>query len=263
MKVFVVIHALACYLWWILKGNFWKKFIAYFVPTSTNTKFLTEYHIYISSMFEEISIMYTIWKKKKPSWNNIRFQLSVIHSNEMIYRTGLSTHWGRVTHICVDNLTNIDSDNGLSPGRRQAIIWTNAGILLIWPLGTNFSEILSKIKKISFTKMHLKLSSAKRRPFCPGEDELMIETDSRVVIVQAFHNNSQLVPECWFSTGHMISSVQTSFVWYLWHNACDVLYIPKVRRRKNINSSTVLYEIQPSNAIYQTDGDCFVHNDAH
>ena len=43
------------------------------------------------------------------------------------------THWGRVTHICVFNLTTINSDNGLSPGRRQAIIWTNAGILLIGP----------------------------------------------------------------------------------------------------------------------------------
>ena len=41
------------------------------------------------------------------------------------------THWGRVTHICVTKLTAIGSDNGLSPARRQAIIWTNAGILLI------------------------------------------------------------------------------------------------------------------------------------
>ena len=52
------------------------------------------------------------------------------------------THWGRVTHICVGKLTIIGSDNGLSPGRRQAKIWTNAEILLIGPLGTNFSEIL-------------------------------------------------------------------------------------------------------------------------
>ena len=35
----------------------------------------------------------------------------------------------------------IGSGNGLSPGRRQAIILTNDGILLIGPLGTN-SEIL-------------------------------------------------------------------------------------------------------------------------
>ena len=51
------------------------------------------------------------------------------------------THWGRVTHICVGKLTIIGSDNGLSPERRQAIIWTNAEILLIGPLGTNFSDI--------------------------------------------------------------------------------------------------------------------------
>ena len=47
-----------------------------------------------------------------------------------------------MTHICVSELTIIGSDNALSPGRRQAIILTNAGILLIAPLGTNFNEIL-------------------------------------------------------------------------------------------------------------------------
>ena len=52
------------------------------------------------------------------------------------------THWGRVTHICISKQTIIGSDNGLSPGRRQAIIWTNAGILLIGPLETKFNEIL-------------------------------------------------------------------------------------------------------------------------
>ena len=45
------------------------------------------------------------------------------------------THWGRVTHISVSNVTIIGSDSGLSPGRWQAIISTSAGILLIWPLG--------------------------------------------------------------------------------------------------------------------------------
>ena len=47
---------------------------------------------------------------------------------------------GWVMHICVSKVTIIDLDNGLSPGWRQAIIWTNAGILLIGPFGTNFSE---------------------------------------------------------------------------------------------------------------------------
>ena len=71
------------------------------------------------------------------------------------------THWGRVTHICVGKLTIVGSDNGLSPERRQAIIWTNAGILLIGPLGTNFSEILIEIQTFSLKKIRLKMSSAK------------------------------------------------------------------------------------------------------
>ena len=80
----------------------------------------------------------------------------------------LLTHWRRARHICFSKLTIIGSDNGLSPGRRQAIIWTNDGILLIGPLGTNFGEILSKILTFSFKKMHLKTSSATWRPFCLG-----------------------------------------------------------------------------------------------
>ena len=44
----------------------------------------------------------------------------------------------------------------------------NAGILLIVPLGTNFSEILIGIQTFSIKKMHLKMSSAKWRPFCLG-----------------------------------------------------------------------------------------------
>ena len=78
------------------------------------------------------------------------------------------THWGRVTHICVNKLTITGSDNGLSPDRRQAIIWTNDGLLLIRPLGTNFSEILIEILTLSFKKMRLKVSSAKRRSCCLG-----------------------------------------------------------------------------------------------
>ena len=75
------------------------------------------------------------------------------------------THWGRVTHVCVNKLPILGSDNGLSPGRRQAIIWTKDGILLIWPSETNFSEILIEIDTFSFKKMHLKMSSGKWRPF--------------------------------------------------------------------------------------------------
>ena len=72
------------------------------------------------------------WTKKKFRWIRQKF-------------VKVLTRWGRVTHICVGKLTIIGSDNGSSPGRRQAIIWTNTGILLIGPLATNFNEILIEI----------------------------------------------------------------------------------------------------------------------
>ena len=77
------------------------------------------------------------------------------------------THWDRVTHIC-DTKLNIGSNNGLSPGLRQSIIWTNDGILLIRTIGANFSEILIKIDIFPFKKLHLKLSSGNWRPFSLG-----------------------------------------------------------------------------------------------
>ena len=87
------------------------------------------------------------------------------------------THWGRVMHICVGKITIIVSDNVLYPLPVPSHIWTNAGLLLIGPLGTNFSEILIEILIFSFTKMRLKLSSAKWRPFRLGLDELMSGSD--------------------------------------------------------------------------------------
>ena len=83
----------------------------------------------------------------------------------------LLTHWGRVTHICVSKLTTIGSDNGLSPVRRQAIIWTNAGIVLIRTLGTNFSEMLSEIHTFLFKTIHFwivvwKKAAILSRPQC-------------------------------------------------------------------------------------------------
>ena len=56
--------------------------------------------------------------------------------------------------------------------QHQAIIWTSAVLLSIGPLGKNCGDNLTKIQNVSFTKMHLKILSAKRRPSCPGGDEL-------------------------------------------------------------------------------------------
>ena len=110
------------------------------------------------------------------------------------------THWGRVTHICISKLTIIGSDNGLSPGQCQAIIWTNAGILLIRTSGTNFSEILSGIHAFLFKKMHLKMSSAKWRPFCLGLNvltEMYLQMPSEnfsAILFQLQYVNPEVTP---------------------------------------------------------------------
>ena len=91
-----------------------------------------------------------VWKW--PRWYDTKLQWwpglhyyvhNYVARTRRINITLYSTHWGRVTHICEGKLTIIGSENGLSPGRYQAI-WSNAGIWLIGPLGTNFIEILTK-----------------------------------------------------------------------------------------------------------------------
>ena len=69
------------------------------------------------------------------------------------------------------NCVSISSDDGLSPVRPQAITRTNADLLSIGPLGTNFGEIGIKMQKLLMIKMASENVSAKWRPFCPGEDE--------------------------------------------------------------------------------------------
>ena len=86
------------------------------------------------------------WFKWRPST-----ELATCHYVKPRWHSPL-THWGLVTHICVGKITMIVSDNGLSPERRQAIIWTNPGILLIGPSGTKFSEIIIKNHIFSLKK---------------------------------------------------------------------------------------------------------------
>ena len=107
------------------------------------------------------------------------------------------THWGRVTHVCVIKLTIIDSDNGLSPERHQAIIWTNAGILLIGTSGTNFSETLSEIHTFSFKKVHWKTSFARWRPFCLGLNVLILKDMCKVG--QNHINTVWIIPAMYFT----------------------------------------------------------------
>ena len=75
-------------------------------------------------------------------------------------------HWSRVTHICIGNLTIIGSNNVLVPGRRQAIISTIDGTLLMGQLGIYLCDILIKIQIFGVKKAHLKMSAAKWQTFC-------------------------------------------------------------------------------------------------
>ena len=75
-----------------------------------------------------------------------------------------------MTHICVSKLTIIGSDKGLPPDRSQAIIRTNAGILLIGPLGINICETSSKciqfIQENAFEIVVQKLAAILSWPQC-------------------------------------------------------------------------------------------------
>ena len=124
------------------------------------------------------------------------------------------THWGRVTHICVNKLTIIGSDNSLAPVRRQAIIWTNDGISLIGPLGTNFSEMLFKIHTDSSKKMHLKMSSGKRRLFCLG---LNVLVNGSRTISRSMNENYQIAWNIEKIKWYTLTSIRKIFMIDLQH----------------------------------------------
>ena len=133
-----------------------------------------------------------------------------------------------MTHICISNLTIIASDNGLSPGWHQAIIWTNAGILSIGPLETNFSEISIEIQTSSFKTTHLKMSSGKRQPFCLSLNVLTAlrwmpqnssDDESTLVQVMAWccQATSHYLSQCWQRSmspyGYVTKSQWVNLLW--------------------------------------------------
>ena len=84
-----------------------------------------------------------------------------------------------MTHICVSNLNIMGSDNGLLPGWHQGIIWTNAGILLIGPLGRNFGGILIEIDTFSFQENSFENIVWKWRPFYLSLNVLIMLTEQQ------------------------------------------------------------------------------------
>ena len=169
-----------------------------------------------------------------------------------------------MTHICVGKLTIIGSDTGLSPGRRQATICTNAEILLIGPLGTNFSGMLIEIDTISFNTMHLKFPSAKpasisSRPYSVEEP---ISENKTFIFAHRSHvrslSHSLLLRSGDKSAIHnQLHNVlwdmgivsQASEKWYI-TRLISVLFtaiFTAVRRRKPRYNCTALYVVAKSN----------------
>ena len=138
--------------WEWIRNSLCIKLKSTFVPPSWTKAELLSY--YVRSDFDMWTNIFKHVSRNTPKawWCKMR-QLET----QIIFTL---SHWGRVKHICVSKLIIIGSNNGLSSGQRQAIVWNNIGIFLIGPLGTNFIEILVGIQTFSFRKMHLKMSSA-------------------------------------------------------------------------------------------------------
>ena len=120
------------------------------------------------------------------------------------------THWGRVTHICVGNLTIIGPDKGLSPGRRQAIIWTNAGILLIGPWEQTsvkfyrYSNIF--IQENAFKNVVCEMAPISSRPQCDNPERCW-----QFRPVHIFEILLKTLPT--YYSAHSMSSYRTNWQW--------------------------------------------------
>ena len=145
------------------------------------------------------------------------------------------TNWGRSMHVCIIKQAIIGLDNGLSPGRLQAIIWTNVGILLIGPLGTNISEILIKIFTFSFKKMYLKRLSGKWWTVCLGLNVLTSSSSPETSVLTLHHyiylikyRNEEMLLKIFLYIADQIQEptyhMMLAKLWFFWH--CYFTYIP-------------------------------------
>ena len=105
----------------------------------------------------------------------------------------LLTHWGRVTHIWVGNVTIIGSDNGLSPGRRQihylnqcwySVNWTLRNKLQ-WNFNWN-SNIF--IRENALQNVVCKMASILPRPQCVKKVCIIASTPHACYVIGSYHN---------------------------------------------------------------------------
>ena len=134
------------------------------------------------------------------------------------------------------NLVIIGSDSGLSPVQRQAITWTNAALLSIGLLRTNFSEIWTGMLSFSFKKIHLKMTSAKMMVILSGGNELKQHNIFRNFISpfdlpnasQGLKDHSAYKLNQWemtlncYNASHWLSSYQESPWTAYWKSCCSI-----------------------------------------
>ena len=151
-----------------------------------------------------------------------------------------------MTHICIKNLTIIGSDNGLSPDRRQAIIWTNDGILSIGPSGTNFSEIVIKINPFSFYKMYRKRSSGKWRPSSFGFNVLTLfavrsktKAESKYCKNELYGSYSRILGDISHLSSTFPHSSYANTVFCTWRfHSYKRLYLGRLKKRASYKGMT-------------------------
>ena len=148
------------------------------------TIFLHAYQLYALGCVSKIKsilsiIVYSVYRAlclqlTQFSWDD-RENVYFISSSSLNRKYAPLTYWGPVTHICVGKLATGGSNNGLSPSRRQAIIWKKkAGMFFYFTLRNKFQWNIYRNHIFSFKKMYIKISSAKCRPFCLGLNVLTI-----------------------------------------------------------------------------------------
>ena len=151
-----------------------------------------------------------------------------------------------MTHICVSKLTIIGSDNGLSPGQHQAIIWTNAGILLIGPLGTNFNENFNHnsyifILENPFETFVWKMAAISSRPQCvkwcshqSQESSEWLQIETLVVLCNEYYISSEL-----WDTTVLHKALAINSTYYQNHSVQPGAYFTKDFSHHNSNSMEI------------------------
>ena len=183
------------------------------------------WHLLLRQNFDRISLDFSSDTVNRVSDRDVIFLPDVEHNlfYLLVVERFCLMHWGPkkmwvilqtfldafpwISLVCV-NLLWPSSDNGLSPFWCQAIIWTNADMLLIGPLWRNFSEIRIKVHQFLFRKMCLKMLSAKWRPLFSGLSMLKVDR-------LAWHNVFTVISSLEWSLSDFVSGMITQ--WFcLW-----------------------------------------------